>query len=396
MPDNAVLSGDLRFISLADCFQILGSNNSTGTLRVTCPYVPTPGLIYMVDGSPVNAECGSLLGLDAVYPLFGWSEGSFEFFEEPVNVEPRIKGGRMEIVLDALRMLDDGLIEKVGPTSSGEWSDSGAKGSVNGSAGAVPVIRGPLADYMYVIDEEEFHDGVKIVTEGGHGNWIWVILEGMVEITRDTAKGTMYLARLAEGSFVGSLTSFLQRDYVRYATVRAVGDIQLGILDTQRLYKEHANLSAEFRDLILSLDHRLCETTDTAVALFESKDVVTSPERAAKTVIAEGSADTAMFSIVEGTAHVVRHTPKGDLPLVSLSKGDVAGPLPFSDIGHEPRCAAVMGSEELQVTPLDPDALRREYAALSPTLKNMINNTCTCLSVITRSAVELHARSALT
>ncbi|MBW2109161.1 MAG: cyclic nucleotide-binding domain-containing protein, partial [Deltaproteobacteria bacterium] len=114
----------------------------------------------------------------------------------------------------------------------------------------------------------------------------------------------------------------------------------------------------------------------------------------AQTLIAQGSTDTAMFSIVEGTAHVVWQMPKGDLSLVSLSEGDVAGPLPFSDIGHEPRCAAVVGSEDLQVTPLDPDALRREYAGLSPTLKNMINNTCTCLSVITRAALNLHGHAA--
>ncbi|MBW2108583.1 MAG: DUF4388 domain-containing protein, partial [Deltaproteobacteria bacterium] len=288
MPDNAVLSGDLRFISLADCFQILGGNNSTGTLRITCPYVSTPGLIYIVDGTPINAQCGSLHGLDAVYPLFGWSEGTFEFYEEPVNAEPTIKSGRMEIVLDALRMLDDGLIERVGPTSSGEWPGATKTGSIKGAGGVVPVIRGPLADYMYVIDEEEYHDGVKIVTEGGHGNWIWVILEGMVEMTRDTAKGTMHLARLAEGSFIGSLTSFLQRDYIRHATVRAVGDIQLGILDTQRLYKEHANLSAEFRDLVLSLDHRLCNTTDKAVELFESKGMETPSDPGAQTLIAQG------------------------------------------------------------------------------------------------------------
>lgn len=389
MSGRAVFSGDLRFISLADCFQILGGNNSTGTLNVQTPYVSTPGMIFFVDGNPVDANSGILRGLDAIYPLFGWTEGSFEFFEE-VNRRPHvIKNSRMEIVLDALRMLDDGLIQKVGMCSTDYVSESVSGESECGRTNRRPVIRGPLADYMYVIDEEEFHDGVSIVQEGGHGTWIWVILEGVAEMTRNTNKGTMNIARLGEGSFIGTLASFLKRDYARNATIRAVGDIQLGVLDTQRLHREYTALSSDFKALILSLDARLNKITDTAVAVYEHGGGGNGTRWDTNVIVNEGDSTGDVFSINKGTACVVRQTELGRLPLLSLEQGDVFGDLTFLNLGHEPRRAAVVGSEDLELERLDLEMLQQEYHRLSQTLKNLVNNTCTCLSVTTQMALHL-------
>lgn len=387
MSGNAVLSGDLGFISLADCFQILGGNNSTGTLHITSPYVSNPGMIFFVDGNPVNASNGPLRGLNAIYPLFGWSEGAFEFYEEAVLAEQAVNSSRMEVVLEALRMLDDGLIERVGPTCCSEIA--GAENGSKRGSDVLPVIRGPLPDYMYVIDEEEFHDGVKIVTEGGHGNWIWVILEGMVEMTRNTSKGTMYIAKLGEGSFIGSLTSFFQRDYIRNASVSAVGDIQLGVLDTQRLYKEYARLSSDFKALIISLDGRLGKITNKAVTLFENGNAVDNAFEDSQMVLNEGNTDRDVFSITRGTAHVIRKGANGNQPLLCLSEGDIFGNLPFIDVGHEPRSASVVGSQDLELNRLDPETFERQYSALSQTIKNMLDNTCTCVSMTTRIALHL-------
>jgi hypothetical protein len=53
MPEKTTLTGNLAFIALADVFQILGGNNSTGVLRIKSQYTPNPGLIYFVNGDPV-------------------------------------------------------------------------------------------------------------------------------------------------------------------------------------------------------------------------------------------------------------------------------------------------------------------------------------------------------
>ncbi len=108
-----VLAGNLNFLSLGDILQLLGSNASTGVLRITSRYAQDLGLIYFHNGNPVNASVGSLAGVDAVNSLFGWLEGEFEFIEEKVDGENVIKKSRMQIILDCLRMLDDGQIEQL-------------------------------------------------------------------------------------------------------------------------------------------------------------------------------------------------------------------------------------------------------------------------------------------
>ena len=64
-----VLAGNLDFLSLGDILQLLGSNSSTGILRVRSKYAQEPGFIYFINGNPVNALAGPLNGLDAVSAL---------------------------------------------------------------------------------------------------------------------------------------------------------------------------------------------------------------------------------------------------------------------------------------------------------------------------------------
>src|SRR4030042_2675789 len=96
MDDKTALSGKLSFISLADLFQLLGGNSSTGVLKISSKYTPNPGQIYFVKGNPINATCDRLKGIDAIYPLFGWVDGTFEFNEEEVHKSQIINQGRME------------------------------------------------------------------------------------------------------------------------------------------------------------------------------------------------------------------------------------------------------------------------------------------------------------
>jgi len=377
MSGKAVLAGDLRFVGLPDVFQILGGNNNTGILHITSEYASGSGLIHFVNGNPVNAMCGPLLGLDAIYALFGWTEGKFEFHQQSVQVENVVNKSRMEIILDALRMLDDGIIKKVGPLFPGRVSAV----QRSGERDALPLIKGRLVNYMYIIDEEEFRDGERIVAEGGHGNWIWVILEGMVEITRQTSNGPLTVARLGEGATIGTITCLLWRGHVRSASVTAVGNVQLGVLDAERFSEEYASLSPEFRRLLLSLDVRLIKITDTAVDLFMKKNRPDGLIGDKEVIIKEGCSGNEVFTVTEGEAYVIQRIPQGYLPLLTLKKDDVFGYVPFMDIGHEFRCASVVASKDFKMDRLDMDSLRKEYNRLSPAFKGLIENIATCVSV---------------
>lgn len=388
MNHGIVLAGNLDFLSLGDILQLLGSNGSTGTLRIKSKYVENPGLIYMVDGNPVNASNGSLTGLEALNSLFGWLEGEFEFSKGAFTEEQVIKKSRMEIILDGLRMLDDGKVEKIGPVFIPETPDGKSKEE------ALPFIRGPLVDYSYVVDEEAFSDGDKITQEGRHGDWVWVVLEGIIEVVKETPLGQLSLLRLGAGAFVGSVASSLMGGNARSATVLAVGNVQVGVLDSQRLFTEYSATSEVFRGIILSLDKRLKQITQRAVATYTKRDLIEEFIQNRTPFIKQGDNDERIFVISQGQASIVRDTDYGNVLLANLKEGDFVGRIPFLNIGHEPHSASVLVSEDFEVTALDPDHLEGEHEKLSPTLKNIVEHLTICISVTTKITCDFQKRLA--
>lgn len=386
MYGNSGFSGGLGFISLPEVFQLLGNNNCTGQLHMTSPYASNRGLIYFVDGNPVNAVSGSLQGLDALYALFGWTEGGFEFREDRVQIGRKIRKGRMEVVLDALRMLDDGLIEKVGPSPAG---DDPAKGPVAPGGAKLPVIKGPMVDYTYLVGEEELKDGKNIVAEGNFGNWIWVILEGLVEIQKNTHNGPVMLARLGEGSFIGTFNAFQFADGIRKATATAVGDVFLGLLDIEKLAAEYRFLSSDFKELLTSLTRRLDKVTVRALELAATPEKSLGPIQGTEPFMEKGSMTNDAFTITGGESYVMMHSNGRSLPLLKLERSDVFGYVPFMKMGHEPHSAAIVGSKDLETQTLNMDRLRWEYDGLSGTFKNLISNMGDCVSATTALVCRL-------
>jgi len=385
---NFALAGNLKFLGLGDILQFLGSNSSTGVLYITSRYNQTQGKIYFVKGNPVNASAGSLIGIDALNSLFGWVDGGFEFRDESVSCERIIKKSRMQIILDALSMLDDGQIERLGPVSFSEKSKS-SENSIR-----LPIIKGPLIDYTYIVDEEEFRANNKIVAEGKHGGWLWVILEGVAEIVKKTPTGHLKLLRIGEGAFIGSLTSFLMLEgTVRSAAISAVTNVQLGVLDSRSLSVDFLRMSNSLRNLALSLDKRMKQATDMAVDTHLNKIRLEEYINVKNQVIKQGDSEESLFEITKGVAHIVRHTEHGYVPLGSLYPGDFFGNIPFLDLGQEPFHASVFGSENLEFKKMSPDSLQQEYNQLQPTIKNFIDHLATCISVTSMVTCELHKKS---
>jgi CRP-like cAMP-binding protein len=380
MSSKIVVSGDLNFLTLGDVIQLIGSSGGTGILRVMCKYSPEPGFIYFVKGNIINGVAPSLKGLDAVYSLFGWIEGEYEFSLEDVEIEKVVNTPRMEIILDGLRMVDEGIIKKLGPVSYEK--------SEGGDTKKLPIIRGPIVDYMYVLDEEFFSQGYKIIEENRHGNWIWVILEGQVDIIKDTPKGPLTILRMDSGAFIGTATSFLARSKPRKATALAVTDVQLGVLDTQRLSEEYAQMSPELKNLVLSVEKRQNEVTDQAVNVYLQKADVKAFTKGKKLVIKQGSKDEKVFMIKKGTACVVRQIKEGYVPLAHLSEGDLIGDIPFLAIGHEPYNASVFAGTDFEVTRLNLERLNEEYDGLSSTFRNLIESTATTISITSLVACD--------
>ncbi|MCF8061129.1 MAG: DUF4388 domain-containing protein [Deltaproteobacteria bacterium] len=387
MPGPPVLQGNLSFISLSDLFQLLGGNSSTGVLQVSCPYAPGPATVYFQEGVPIHASNAKTQGVEAVNALFGWMEGTFSFHSRPVRVPSTIRKSRMQIMLDALRLLDEGAIEKVGPRSRVGGAQPGKlKGTGTVLWESMPVIKGPVIDYMYVVEEEVFSHGHRVVTEGRHGNWIWIVLEGELEVLRETPKGPITIARLGPGSFIGTFMIFLFEGSIRTAHVSAVGNVRLGLLDTQRLYGEFAKLSSEFRNLLLSLSRRLIKTTDRLVDLYcgTKKSPVAVKDK--EVYWKAGTTREEAYAISSGEICLACRTKKGGLPLITLEREDVFGNLPFACTGQEPQDASVLASKNLELEKLDPAKLQAEHARLSLTFRSLVETLCTSISVTTQIA----------
>ncbi len=377
MNENVVLSGSLGFLSLGEIIQLLGSGSSTGVLRLINRYAPAPAFIYFIDGNPINAQNGDMEGLEALYSLFGWVSGSFEFTREAVIADRRITKSRMGIVLEGMRLFDDGQTPKLGPTAEAEKNADRKDG-----LSKTPILKGPLVDYMYVVDEEDFFDGEHIVDEGKHGSWIWVILEGVVDIVKETDAGAIPIIRIGDGGFVGSMASFLMQGHIRTATAVAVGNVQLGVLDSQRLAQEYAALSVEFRSFLNSLDKRLKQLSDRIIecndghvpaADFLNDKKVLIPQKKMK--------EQELYVIKQGQALVVRKTQNGPVLLCQLKKDDYFGNISFLSVGQEPEGASIYGADDIKIAKIQSVSLQKDYNRLSTTFKNIVDNLAASIAV---------------
>jgi len=387
MAGNAAFAGNLSFLNIGELMQLLGTTGGTGTLYISSNYASQPGVIYIENGNPIDAANGAKTGLDALFSLFGWIDGQFEFIQEDITCQKVITQSRMEIILDGLRLLDEGQVEVLGPaTVESETEPAVAR------SGSLPLIKGPLVDYSYVVDEEGFYDGDEIVQEGNHGNWIWVILEGVVDISRETPKGTLKMLRIGDGAFLGSVTALLKGDNVRSATVTAVGNVHLGMLDSQLMTSELANLSLDYREFVRGLDERIKQATKMAVDIYAEDKKIVEFVKGKKILIKQGQAEKRLFRVRSGQAYIAREIDAGVVPIACLQKGDYFGHIPFLDLGHEPYSASVFASPDLKLSPVDPQELQREHDKLSSTLKNILTHLSTSISVTTLIACNFYKK----
>ena len=127
-----------------------------------------------------------------------------------------------------------------------------------------------MIDLLYIRDEETYSDGATIFEEGGFSDWVYVIMEGEVKLSKTTPKGLITVAKLGEGDFIGQLEFLDMGKEPRSATVTAVGEVKLGVIDRDKLRREYDGLSPDFRKIIRTLVKRLRRVTLQAAGLASS------------------------------------------------------------------------------------------------------------------------------
>jgi len=380
---NIVLKGSLTFLNLGELLQLLGMSGSSGIIKLKGIHSEHSGFIYLVDGNPVDAEFNDAKGEDVLYAFFGWVDADFEFSEEKILRRRSIHKNRMEIILDGLRKVDDGTILKLG-----EAAPKKSKSALKDEAG-IPIIKGPLVDYLYIVDEDEFADGQEIVVQSKFGNWLWVILEGSVAVERQQPEGPVTISKLTDGAFIGGIGSLKEKTNIRSATVRAVGNVQLGVMDFHRIMEEFSKISQNLKQVLFSIEKRLNQvTTVCAKTHFKKMQAHENMGDLHPLSFTEQSEDK-ILKIVSGKAVVAKQINNHFIVLCQLSAGDVIGNIPFLATAHEPHSAMVFVADPFEVDSIDLVDLKDEYDELSQTFKNMIVHTSTCLSVTTGRLMEI-------
>lgn len=124
-----------------------------------------------------------------------------------------------------------------------------------------------VVDLLYIRDEETYSEGEIIFQEGTFGDWVYVVMEGQLKVVKKIPKGEVTVATLREGEFIGELEFLDMGKEARFATVIAIGDVKLGVLDRDRLRREYNSLSADFRLLVRTLVQRTRRITQLGASL---------------------------------------------------------------------------------------------------------------------------------
>jgi len=121
-----------------------------------------------------------------------------------------------------------------------------------------------------IASEEIFEDSQIILEEGNSGDWIYVVQSGSVEISRTIEGEKVTLAVLEPGEVFGELGYF--GAIKRTATVRAIGDTTLGVIDRTFLDKEFNNLSDYFRAILVAMVNRFRNLMDRSCQFSARKE----------------------------------------------------------------------------------------------------------------------------
>ena len=120
----------------------------------------------------------------------------------------------------------------------------------------------------YLAGEETYMSGEIIIEEGNKGDWVYVVLEGEVKVTKRTSVGMLTMDILRRGAIFGEIALFGNALETRSASVIAAnGPARVGLLETRQVINDYESLSPRIRLLFKALTMRLKESNEKAAAL---------------------------------------------------------------------------------------------------------------------------------
>jgi len=108
--------------------------------------------------------------------------------------------------------------------------------------------------------EQKYHDGAFILEEGKSDDRICVILSGSVEVSKTIEDMKFILGILQPGEIFGEFA--LMGAVKRRATVRAIGETTIGLMDRGFLDYEFNKMSSSFRSILIATVQKYIKMMD--------------------------------------------------------------------------------------------------------------------------------------
>jgi len=125
---------------------------------------------------------------------------------------------------------------------------------------------------------QRFANGDIIVSEGIVSNNAYIILEGKVNVTKKVDKKSILINSLSKGEVFGEMG--LISKSTRSASVVAVGNVTIGVIDREQFEATVAQLPEDIRAIVKALADRLRYTSDQlskiGLELEKTRSIITS------------------------------------------------------------------------------------------------------------------------
>jgi CRP/FNR family cyclic AMP-dependent transcriptional regulator len=116
---------------------------------------------------------------------------------------------------------------------------------------------------------ETFQDGQIIFEEGSNGDWMYVVEEGVIEISKNVDGQKIVIETLKENDIFGEM-SYIDKA-PRSTTATAKGTAVVGIIDRDFFDDEFNKLSSDIQKMFKNVVFRLRKTTEGAVEMQKKK-----------------------------------------------------------------------------------------------------------------------------
>lgn len=215
---------------------------------------------------------------------------------------------------------------------------------------------------------KKFTHGEVIIAEGSVGTNVYIVRSGRVEVFKNTPSGAVQLAVLGPNEVFGEMSMIDERFSRRAASVRALEDSEIIILDRKGFDAYLGNASPGISHLIRRLSNRLRQTNDiisragfdpqnlpktikmtepagdesklTDDQLAESVDAAVDLQllpkkfRKGQTLVREGAEAMSVFLLKSGTVRVYKNIAGEEVEIDDLTVNEVFGEISMFEEGR--------------------------------------------------------------